>query len=169
MAHPHSYLDSSYTYPHSTMDPAHVFSVHFERASAHAYAPEHSTPGSVGFDLRIPADFEATSLRPWKPVRIDTGIRAVCNGCYVLLCERSSLRARGVTFFGPGIIDCDYTGTLVVVLHNLNPFSWPTLKPGDKIAQAVPVVLSAIDIRGYAVGAQPRAAGNAGGFGSTGA
>jgi dUTP pyrophosphatase len=146
------------------------------------YLPSRGTAQAAGCDLyaylpdgpvKVPA--WQIGFDPWKRPYLDagpalpvrTGVRAHMRECHWgAIYGRSSLRKVGI-ISDPGVIDADYEGELIVLVRNLSGKPH-TIKDGDRIAQ---FVVHARADAGYIVrelGAA-RAAGNAGGFGSTGA
>lgn len=127
-----------------------------------ATPPGRAHAGDAGLDLFSVAD---CSLLSREPVRVSTGIAmAVPQGFVGLICDRSSMGAKGIRTLG-GVVDAGYRGEVQVILVNLRdePFE---IRKGDKIAQmlVLPVNLCApeevpeLDVTSRA----------ASGFGSTG-
>lgn len=96
----------------------------------------HAT--DAGVDLRTPVDIVVPSrLCFWKPYAIiNTGVHvAIPRGYVGFLKSKSGLNVKnGLT--GEGVIDADYTGSIVVKLYN-NSWKRHTFKRGDKIIQLV--------------------------------
>jgi len=82
-------------------------------------------------------------LAPQSTVRVRTGISVEARHPHtgaplgLLVRDRSSMAARGVATTA-GVIDAGYRGEVVIVMTNLGgePIE---LKPGEKIAQMIPV------------------------------
>ena len=141
--------------------------VGYKKLDPRARAPERSTTGSAGFDLRACLD-EPLEIQPRQIVLVPTGLAlAIPAGYEGQVRARSGLVLRhGIAVLnGPGTIDSDYRGALGVILGNLGaePF---TIRDGDRIAQIVfaavpPVVLTEME-------ALPETDRGEGGFGHTG-
>lgn len=106
-----------------------------------ARLPVVAHPGEdLGYDL---FGLEAVTLAPRQTVRLRTGIaveaRHPTSGAPLglLVRDRSSMASRGLATTG-GVIDAGYRGEILVVMTNLGD-STVELKPGEKIAQMVPV------------------------------
>jgi dUTP pyrophosphatase len=134
--------------------------------------PAYATAGAAGMDLRA-------SLRPEERAKgiklpslgralVPTGLAmAIPPGFEGQVRPRSGLAARhGVTLTnGPGTIDSDYRGEIMVLMINLGSETF-TVRHGERIAQMViaPVAQATVT----PVGHLPGTARGAGGFGSTG-
>ena len=105
---------------------------------AKAYVPLRAHTTDAGIDLRTPVDVVVPSrLCFWKPYAIiDTGVHvAIPQGYVGFLKSKSGLNVKhGLT--GEGVIDADYTGSIVVKLYN-NSWKRYKFKRGDKIIQLV--------------------------------
>ena len=106
-----------------------------------AQAPVVAHPGEdLGYDLFA---LEATLLGPRATKKVRTGIaveaRHPATGAPLglLVRDRSSMAARGIFTTG-GVIDAGYRGEILVLMTNLGDAP-AELKPGEKIAQMVPV------------------------------
>jgi dUTP pyrophosphatase len=141
--------------------------VGYKRLNPRARAPERSTPGAAGFDLR--ACLEAPlELAPGRIALVPTGLAlAIPAGYEGQVRARSGLALRhGIAVVnGPGTIDSDYRGPLGVILGNLGaePF---TVSDGDRIAQIIfaPVIPVTLEERDDL----SRTDRGEGGFGHTG-
>ncbi len=136
-------------------------------ASGGASAPEYSSAGSAGADLRARLD-RPVIVKPGERALISTGLRIeVPPGWEAQVRPRSGLAARhGVTVLNsPGTIDSDYRGDVKIILANLGgePFE---ISDGDRVAQLVLApVARARFVRAAELSASDRGEG---GFGSTG-
>jgi dUTP pyrophosphatase len=131
--------------------------------SPDAKPPTRAHTGDAGLDLRSVQD---VTLPPHEPVKIPTGIAmAIPQGFVGLICDRSSLGAKGIRTLG-GVVDAGYRGEVQVLLINLRnePI---TLAKGDKVAQMLilPVSLCSVE----EVTTLDDTSRSTGGFGSTGA
>uniref|UniRef100_A0A8C5TWC5 dUTPase-like domain-containing protein n=1 Tax=Malurus cyaneus samueli TaxID=2593467 RepID=A0A8C5TWC5_9PASS len=97
-----------------------------------------ATSGSLGMDLAAAVE---TTLLTTQPQKIATAIRGPIsiNGQAVgaLIIGRSSASMLGL-FVLPGVVDADYTGEIMVMVHT--PFPPVTIQKGQRIAQVVPLV-----------------------------
>jgi dUTP pyrophosphatase len=82
-----------------------------------AKLPLRANPGDAGADLW--AD-ESLELMPGESALVNTGISIKIPQGYVgLIDPRSSMRLKGLTCHGTGIIDSGYRGPLKVFIHNM--------------------------------------------------
>lgn len=117
--------------------------------------PERATKYSAGFDvfanedvivgagetkligLGVMLDFDAIAenIAFDRMINLESWIQ--CH--YFALHIRSSLRAKGLTSLGTGIIDMDYLDEIKMVIHNpyQNVWSSREIKKGDKIGQLI--------------------------------
>jgi dUTP pyrophosphatase len=112
-----------------------------KRLETGARLPEVAHPGEdLGYDLFA---LQGVTLHPRATVRVRTGIAveardpATGSPLGLLVRDRSSMASRGLATTG-GVIDAGYRGEILVVMTNLGDTSID-LKPGEKIAQMVPV------------------------------
>ncbi len=129
--------------------------------------PSYATAGSSGLDLYADIDSELT-LAPLERRKVPTGIALeLAPGFEGQIRARSGRAlAEGLTVInGPGTIDADYRGEVMVLLVNLGTEP-VTIRPGDRIAQLViaPVARARI-VEVQELGASGRGDG---GFGHTG-
>ena len=90
---------------------------------------------SAGYDLM---SLETVMLAPHHRYLFDIGIRLEepTHECiYMRIASRSSLALKGVDVCG-GVVDCDYTGNIKVLLCN-NGTSAITINKGEFIAQLI--------------------------------
>jgi len=106
-----------------------------------ARLPVVAHPGEdLGYDLFA---LEAWVLPPGATARLRTGIAVEARDPHtgaalgLLVRDRSSMAARGLAVTG-GVIDAGYRGEILVLLTNLGQAT-EEVKPGDKIAQMIPV------------------------------
>lgn len=132
-----------------------------------ATLPTYGSAGAAGADLY--ACLEADQIiEPGASVKIPTGIAMeVPDGCAGLIYARSSLGTkRGLAPANKvGVIDSDYRGEIVVVLHNHGTQA-QTVSHGERIAQLLitPVLTPAYQ----ETDTLSETGRGAGGFGSTG-
>ena len=88
----------------------------FQKLSEKAISPHQATPGSVGYDLFTPVDFQIQP-KEQKTVFIDLAI-APPEGCYAQLMSKSGLTVLYELEMKAGVIDPDFTGNIGVVLKN---------------------------------------------------
>jgi dUTP pyrophosphatase len=112
-----------------------------KRLDPGARLPVVAHPGEdLGYDVFA---LEGAVLVPHQTVRVRTGIAVEARHpetgipLGLLVRDRSSMAARGVATTA-GVIDAGYRGEVVIVMTNLGgePIE---LKPGEKIAQMIPV------------------------------
>lgn len=133
------------------------------RLNPEAKLPTRAHPGDAGLDLYALQD---ATLHPQEPTRIQTGVAmAIPQGFVGLICDRSSLGAKGIRTLG-GVVDAGYRGEVQVILINLRKEPIQLAK-GDKIAQmlVLPVSLCAVEDR---ASLDENTSRSSGGFGSTG-
>ena len=141
--------------------------IHVKRLHPLAQLPTYGSAEAAGADLY--ACLEAPLLvEPGQSVFVPTGIALeVPVGCAGLIYARSGLACkRGLAPANKvGVIDSDYRGQVVVVLHN-HGLDAQVVENGERIAQLVitPVLIPAYE----AVEELTTSDRGAGGFGSTG-
>lgn len=136
-----------------------------------AIAPTRATEESAGYDLfsnepEIDGCNEL-GVGDWKTFR--TGVSAAIPPGYVgLVFPRSGLSTKhGIVLRNAvGVIDSDYTGEIMVALHNDGEHETYTVNRGDRVAQLVIVPIITPDLE--VVDELGETARGAGGFGSTG-
>lgn len=127
-----------------------------------AYMPSlgHETDG--GFDLRTP---EAVTVPAFGSVAVDTGVHvALPRGCAGLLVSKSGLNVKH-DITSTGLIDEEYTGSIVVKLYNHGGGDH-VFEAGDKITQLVVIPVTRDKLEQVSV-LKPTERG-CNGFGSTG-
>ena len=132
-----------------------------------ARVPTYGSNSAVGADLYACIS-EKVCIRPFESVAIPTGIAMeIPEGHAGLIYARSGLACKNdlAPANKVGVIDPDYRGEIVVMLHNHGRINkW--VSPGDRVAQFVitPVVQAEYNI----VEALNDTSRGTGGFGSTG-
>lgn len=141
------------------------YTVRFERVdpALEVPLPAKATPGAACFDL---ASAEDARIRHGVVRRVRTGLRARSPpGTFLEVRPRSGLSAKGVVMAnGPGTIDRDYAGEILVPLTYLPSGSF-AIQRGDRIAQVRVVAELPTRMEWGRVEPVP---GRRGGFGSTG-
>ena len=101
--------------------------------SEHYVPPVRTSEGSAGLDLHSPYNL---TLMPNKSHLIPMGFAVeIPPNFYVQLTSRSGFALRGITVLG-GVIDSDFRGQVLLLLHNLSSIP-VNIKVGDRIAQAL--------------------------------
>ena len=100
--------------------------------SEKAVSPHRATPGSVGYDLFTPIDFQIQP-KEQKTVFIDLAI-VPPEGYYAQLMSKSGLTLLYELEVKAGVIDPDFTGNIGVVLKNNSDQPIERLA-GEQIAQ----------------------------------
>ena len=109
-----------------------VLETSFQKLSEKAIIPHQATPGSVGYDLFTPIDFQIQPKKQ-KTVFIDLAITPP-EGYYAQLMSKSGLTALYELEVKAGVIDPDFTGNIGVVLKNNSDQPIECLV-GEQIAQ----------------------------------
>lgn len=109
-----------------------------------AYEPVRSYKTDAGLDLRAPYD---VWVNDGSYAIIDTGVHVeLPEGTAGMLKSKSGLNVKhGIV--SEGVIDCGYTGSIIVKLYNHSKTPY-LVRAGDKITQLVivPVVITDIEI-----------------------
>ena len=92
-----------------------ILETYFQKLSEKAISPHRATPGSVGYDLFTPIDFQIPP-REQKTVFIDLAI-VPPEGYYAQLMSKSGLTVLYELEVKAGVIDPDFTGNIGVVLR----------------------------------------------------
>ena len=109
-----------------------VIETYFQKLSGKAVTPHRATPGSVGYDLFTPIDFQIQP-KEQKTVFIDLAI-VPPEGYYAQLMSKSGLTILYELEVKAGVIDPDFTGNIGVVLKNNSDQPIERLA-GEQIAQ----------------------------------
>ena len=109
-----------------------VLETYFQRLSEKVVSPHRATPGSVGYDLFTPIDFQIQP-KEQKTVFIDLAI-VPPEGYYAQLMSKSGLTILYELEVKAGVIDPDFTGNIGVVLKNNSDQPIECLA-GEQIAQ----------------------------------
>jgi len=146
--------------------------------------PQRGTTHAAAYDVQafLPDPLaNQMSIEPLTTVKVPTGLHfALPPNAAMLICSRSGLASKGLMVAnGPGILDSDYRGELLVLLtYVAHPNDPPyVIKHGDRIAQLMflppdSVLYPTFASRSLQSELPPsnstRIDGTAGGFGSTG-
>ena len=109
-----------------------ILETYFQKLSERAVSPHRATPGSVGYDLFTPIDFQIQP-KEQKTVFIDLAI-VPPEGYYAQLMSKSGLTILYELEVKAGVIDPDFTGNIGVVLKNNSDQPIECLA-GEQIAQ----------------------------------
>lgn len=128
-----------------------------------AFMPSRAHPTDAGIDLKTPIGF---CLWGGESIEIDTGVHVKLPPCtFGKIESKSGLNVKhGVVCCG-GVIDENYTGSIVVKLYNLSNDKY-SFEPGQKIAQMI--VQPYISPLMVLADALPKTDRGDAGFGSTG-
>jgi dUTP pyrophosphatase len=98
--------------------------------------PDYHTPGAAGMDLRSAQD---KVIGPQATAVVRTGLKMVVpEGYEIQIRSRGGMASKGIFVTnGPGTVDSDYRGEIMVVLTNSHYDQAFHIKRGDRIAQAV--------------------------------
>lgn len=108
-----------------------------------AYMPSRGHSTDAGLDLRTP---KAVTVPAYGSATIDTGVHvALPHWCSGLLVSKSGLNVRH-DITSTGLIDEEYTGSIVVKLYNHGGEDYE-FEAGDKVTQLVviPVVREPVE------------------------
>lgn len=130
-----------------------------------AYAPLHGHKADAGFDLRLPDYIGQVTVLPRHDVTINTGVHfEIPNGFVGFIKSKSGLNVNyGIQ--SEGVVDSEYTGTVVVKLYNLSDTP-VVFNPGEKITQVVFLPIPEVEL--VEVDAFAETERGDSGFGSTG-
>lgn len=117
----------------------------FKKLRDDAIIPKRQSEGASGFDVCYCGDKkEIVYSKFWKLLK--TGIACeIQPGFELQVRSRSGLASKDGIFVlnSPGTIDCDYRGEIEVLLFNSSNYNFH-VKPGDRIAQLVPMQLPTV-------------------------
>jgi len=106
--------------------------------------PVKGSTGSAGYDV---TSAQQVTISPRDRASIPTGFKLMeCpTNTYLRLAPRSGLAMKGIDV-AAGVVDSDYRGHLKVILVN-NTDTEFVVHVGDRIAQIIPEIISAIPLR----------------------
>lgn len=114
-----------------------------------ALPPTKATEDAAGFDLY---SCEDNCLPPGTIRKIKTGLALVCpSGTYGKIVDRSSVSFNLGLHVLAGVIDADYTGEILIVIHNLSPETVQIpqhMKVAQIIFHTIPSVKTLIECKG---------------------
>ena len=100
-----------------------------------AKQPDRGHDYDAGLDLYANVESEKV-VSTGEVLQVHTGVSmAIPDGYFGMICERSSMGAKGLAVRG-GIIDSTYRGEIRVLIHNLSQNDY-LINNGDKIAQII--------------------------------
>jgi dUTP pyrophosphatase len=134
-----------------------------KKLDSRATIPVRGTPGSAGADL---FSIEEQKIAPGEIVKIRTGLAfEIPEGKFIKIFDRSSMVTKRSLIALAGVIDEDYRGHLLVVLHNVGDKTI-SIAPYEKIAQ---MVILKYEVEEFEEAAElSDTSRGEGGFGSTG-
>ncbi len=137
--------------------------VRIKLLSKSARIPVQGSPDAAGYDLFASG---AVNIPPHRTELVPLGFATeMAPSIHARIESRSGLAANHGLVVLTGVIDSDYRGEWMVILHNLQSIPH-TIAPGTKIAQAV--FRPTLRIAFKSVSDLPPSTRGAGGFGSTG-
>ena len=93
-----------------------MLKTYFQKLTSKAITPHQATPGSVGYDLFTPINFE---IQPGEQKTIFTDLAITPpEGYYIQLMSKSGLTVLYKLEVKAGVVDPDFTGNIGVVLKN---------------------------------------------------
>lgn len=136
------------------------------RYYGNGHAPTKAYDDDAGFDLYSDLDHDI-NIMPGQCVDIPAGVSVQFpRHMWGLLVGRSStFRTHGL-MVNPGIIDTGYRGPLFAVTRNISNYT-VTVRPGDRIAQIIPMNTEAYGLKMTQAALDPSERGT-NGFGSSG-
>ena len=122
-------------------------SINIKKLHPEAKFPEYKSKGAAGCDFYALKD---VVLNPGETQKIPTGISMeVPFGFYVRIEDRSGLGIKGIHKVA-GIIDSDYRGEILIVLHNTTKEVYK-IEKHDRIAQGIISPVSQVVFREVSV------------------
>lgn len=101
--------------------------------SQNAKVPLRGSEGAAGYDL---FSIENKTIRSQTREKIHTGIMMeIPSGRYGRIASRSSMALKGIDVKA-GVVDSDYRGEIIVLLHNTTNSDF-VINMGDRIAQII--------------------------------
>ncbi len=128
--------------------------------------PEKSYPGDAGYDVAVGGE-RRVRVMPGELVNLECDLDIQPpTGFWLLVVGRSSSFQKGL-MVNPSVIDSGYRGALVISCRNVTDQPiW--VKPGDRVAQLVPITLHTGAVGVEKVDSLDPSERGSNGFGSTG-
>lgn len=143
-----------------------MIDVKVKRLTKGSIMPTKAHEHDAGWDFYAPVDMEPVTLWPGQRRIIKTGISvSIPIGWYLQIMSRSGLASKSIDARA-GVIDCAYRGDIGIMLHNDSDMVEREIKPGDKIAQGV--FLMVPEVSWEEVDTLDETERGAGGYGSSG-
>jgi dUTP pyrophosphatase len=115
-------------------NPKEINLIAYQQLHPDATPPIQKTPGSAGYDL---TPCENGIIQPGERKQVNTGLAiAIPPDCYGQIFIRSSAAMEGLSLEG-GVIDSDYRGPIILILHNHSTKALAYKALGKAIAQLV--------------------------------
>jgi len=135
--------------------------IRFVKEFEDALPPFRATSHSAGLDLSTPIEF---TIRPQEIKKINIGLKIqLPRNTYGQIVSRSSKAISGLVCLG-GVLDEDYRGPIMVVLHNMSPKTIRICR-GESICQLICIKVAYP--KPYQVSDLSSTTRGSGGFGST--
>lgn len=117
----------------------------FKKDGASDYTPSRGHSDDAGIDLKTPYP---VTIKAGKSASIETGVGVqIPKGYFGKLESKSGLNVKHNIVSLGGVIDCGYTGEIIVKLYNMGEEDY-TFNAGDKIVQMIvqPCLIDSINI-----------------------
>jgi dUTP pyrophosphatase len=129
------------------------------------FLPVKKSPHDAGYDL---SSAENGIVPVWGSVLVNTDLTVkIPNGYYGRIASRSGLAVKNNIEVGAGVVDCNYTGLVKVLLRNFSDKVFE-FKAGDRIAQLIVSPYTNVDILPIEDISSIQTDRQANGFGSSG-
>ena len=116
------------------MESRNYIKLKFKILSENATTSKRSSPFAAGTDLYTA---ETIHVPPQNRCIVQTDIAlSLPKGCYGRIAPRSGLAVNNFIDIGGGVIDCDYTGNIGVILFNHSSETFQVNKV-DRVAQLI--------------------------------
>lgn len=152
----------------SQVDGGYTALINVKKTDENAKLPTRGSEYAAGYDLYAHMDVDELLIQPGETVKIGTGIRigvpvGYFGGIFARsgIASKKGLRPANCT----GVVDSDYTGEVIVALHN-DSNDFQTVTNGERIAQLV--VIPFLPVEFTEVDELDETDRGADGFGSTG-
>jgi dUTP pyrophosphatase len=114
--------------------PKEINKIAYQLSHPDAVTPSLGTPGSAGYDL---TPCENGIIKPGERKMINTGVHLAIPRNHVGIIQMRGSTAKLGLIAGGGIIDCDYTGPIQMIIHNLSKDTLKYKAHGNPIAQLI--------------------------------